>query len=74
MLTSLKAGQTVHVSFRVSPADPEERTVASHVVRTEANTQDSRGLWPHRVSLAFRQPVAELENFLRPKSERLRTR
>jgi hypothetical protein len=67
--TRMTPGETVTVTFRVSPDDPTTHSATARIVRIDENTEDPDGLWPHRVALEFDQPMGELELLLRGAAE-----
>lgn len=61
----LAVGTEVAVTFKVHPTDSAERREVGRIVRIDENTEDPFGLWPHRIAVEFKHPVAELEGVLR---------
>jgi hypothetical protein len=60
----LDVGATVTLSFRIPPDTGEQRTIAGTVVRHQPNPDDPHGMWPHRVGIAFAEPIPEIESIL----------
>jgi hypothetical protein len=60
----LDVGATVTLSFKVPPDTGEQRTVSGTVTRHERNPDDPHGMWPHRIGIAFAEPIPELEAIL----------
>jgi hypothetical protein len=61
---ALAIGDTVTLSFRLSPNDESERKVEGRIVRTLARDSDPRNMWPHRMAVEFAEPVPELQQQL----------
>jgi PilZ domain len=60
----IEVGATVTLTFRSGPDDPVERRVEGRIVRIEAHQGDGGGTWPHRLGVAFAQPIPELDALL----------
>jgi len=60
----LEVGSTVTLSFKIPPDTGVERTVTGTVTRHERNPEDPHGMWPHRIGIAFAEPIPELEALL----------
>ena len=56
---SLEGGKPIRVTLFI-PSHPNGHVVGAAVVRSSPNAQDPDGMWPHRVALAFDEPVSEL--------------
>jgi hypothetical protein len=61
---NLEVGSTVKIVVQFPPDGPPEKRLTGRVVRVEQNREDPGGLWPHRVALAFDEPVDDLEHAL----------
>jgi hypothetical protein len=57
----LKIGDSVTVTFRVSP-DTEERQMTGRIVRVENPDETPRLVWQHRMAIEFLEPDATLQS------------
>jgi len=61
---AIEIGVTVTLTFRTGPDDTSERKVEGNVVRIDRSHDDGGGAWPHRLGIAFAEPIPELESLL----------
>ncbi len=66
---SLRIGDAVSITFRVSPHDPE-RKVSGRIVRVDPPDDDPRAVWPHRMAIEFTEADATLQSLFEPASSR----
>ena len=68
--SGVDAGMRVKVAFRIDPEETAEREVTARVVRLTDIPDEARGVWTHRMAIAFDTPEEELQGALRRMSTR----
>ncbi|MCA9593248.1 MAG: PilZ domain-containing protein [Myxococcales bacterium] len=58
--STVDEGATIELAVRMPDSEVPKR-ITGRVVRVESNPDDPNGLWPHRMAIAFDEPVPELE-------------
>jgi hypothetical protein len=65
----LKVGDTVTLTFRVSPEETDRR-ITGRIVRVEPPDDNPRSAWPHRMAIEFNEPDPTLQSLFGPASLR----
>jgi hypothetical protein len=61
---AIEVGASVTLTFRTGPDEPTQRKVEGKIVRLEPHHEDGGGTWPHRLGIAFAEPIPELDALL----------
>ena len=56
----LPIGDSVHLSLHIDPANEPPWMLGGRVVRSQKNTADPSGLWPHKVAIEFNEALPKL--------------